>query len=199
MLFLSSLLSTLKKIFMLSKYYIFLAIAFSCFLYPLAAQDFYPENNGTAKKRMFGLGGQAIYPAAGISAKFNIGDHASIQGIVGLFALANVQLKSVMIRGLFRFSETNGVEPYLYGMVGSWAMEQTNAFSPFLPGSQSSSTIKETFPGYGIGGGIEYASDEMPNTALNFEIGYGSLQNKKSTFQFSAFTYGVGIHYYIMR
>jgi len=198
MLFLSLLLSTLKKIFMPCKYSFSFFIVLFCSVSTLSAQDFYPEKEGTAKNRLFGLGGQAIYPAAGLSGKFNIGNHASIQGIVGLFALANIELKSIMLRGLFRFNEANGVEPYLFGMVGSWTMEQTSIFSSIQTSLQPS-TIKETFPGYGVGCGIEYASKEIPSTALNVEIGYGSLQNKKTTFQFSTITYGVGIHYYIMR
>ncbi len=180
---------------MTKKSIVLLSFVFLFFSSPLSAQDFYPAKEGKSKERMFGVGGQATYPVAGVSLKFNIGDHAALQGIFGAFGLVSIEVKSLMARGLFRFNETRGVEPYLYAAIGVWTIKETG----FLGALDPAATIEETFPGYGIGGGIEYESEKIPDVALNFEIGYGSLRNKKSTFQFSSITYGAGIHYYFMR
>ncbi|MCK9409343.1 MAG: hypothetical protein WCX28_09360 [Bacteriovoracaceae bacterium] len=169
-----------------------LILALLLFSSLLFSQDFYPKTKGSAKERTFGIGGQASYPVGGVSVKFNIGDHAAVQGVFGFFGIAGIELKSMMLRGLFRFNEINSVEPYVYGTAGYLEITSNNLQHPAL-------NKKETFPGYGVGGGIEYESQSIPDVAVNAEVGYGSLQNKTIDFEFSRVTYGAGIHFYFMR
>lgn len=153
------------------------------------SQNFYHETT-SAKDRAFGFGLQSSYPVAGFSVRMNIGDHAAVQGIIGVIGIATVSVRSLGLRGLYRFDELRSAEPYLFASVSTLEVSFTDLLSR---------TSTERFPGYGFGGGIEFASSRFPDVALNAEVGYGSLRHTSSAFQFSNIMYGAGFHYYFQR
>lgn len=162
-----------------------------------SGQDFYTAAKPSKSDRMFGIGGQLVYPGAGVSGRVNVGQHVSVQGIFSFIAIGNLSLSSLMIRGIYRFSgdEDNDPEPYLYAGAGYWNISEE--FIDFW----TLTTVKRTatFPSYSAGAGIEYVHERIPNAAVSVEIGYMSTRNTSLNFQFSSITYGAGLHYYFLR
>lgn len=197
MLFLSSSLSTLKKISG-ALMYRSIYISLCCLTVSLASgQDFYTAAKPSGNDRTFGIGGQLTYPAAGVSGRFNIGQHAAVQGIFGFIAIGNFSISSLMVRGIYRFpgNEDDDAEPYLYAGAGYWS------FSEEYIDFWTARPVKRTaeFPSFGAGAGVEYVHERIPNAAANIEIGYMSMKNTSVSFQFSSITFGAGLHYYFLR
>lgn len=132
----------------------------------------------------YGVGAQFAAPAFGISGIYDFTDQVSGQAVFGFFGA----LQSYSGRVLYRFNRKKAYDLYGFGTVGIWR------YSPGI-GSSSSAT------GIGGGVGLEYSwqhlfdSADVPPLFGNIELGFITLGSEFSGYSYSAFTYGVGIHY----
>jgi hypothetical protein len=145
------------------------------------AQTTYPK---------FGLGFQASFPAAGLSAKADLSEQHTAQVVVGVFG----PFQSYYGRYAYNFSEKISdiginYKPYVFGQIGYYEIDfgKTYGRSNILP--------KSTSIGYGAGAGFEwYFEPFSENLKFNAEIGYSkvNLQN----YDFNSIMFGAGVHYY---
>jgi hypothetical protein len=130
-----------------------------------------------------GIGMQYAAPAFGISGIYDFTDSISGQAVLGLFG----GLQMYAGRGLYRFSQQEAYDLYGFGTVGIWQ---------YSAGGASTSTT-----GFGGGAGLEYSwqqlldNADVPPLFSNIEIGFVSLTDEFTGYNYSSFTYSAGIHY----
>jgi len=163
---------------------ILLSILFLCASTKLQAQsDKKPER----EQKTIGVGLQASFPVYGASIMINTQSNISIQGILGAFST----LKMYGGRVLYRFETKKNLQPYVYGLLGAWSYEGYKIGSGW-----SLEKTTETVFGFGGGGGVEYFFEGLPDLGFNAEVGFGSVKFKDIDYNFSAISFGAGMHYY---
>ena len=119
------------------------------------------------------------FSSNGISAKLDLTDKYTVQGIVGFFGDVN----NYSVRGLYHFKQKDHYNLYGYGSLGMWSWN--NAF------------YDESVLGYGAGAGVEYdlrgLDSEFIPLFVNLELGMDIVN-------FDHYTYGgvelgLGLHY----
>ena len=118
----------------------------------------------------------------GLSAKYDVTDKITAQGIVGVWGYDN--LTTMTARGLYKFHEKENYDFYGYGAISSWSWD--NAY------------YDETVIGFGAGVGAEYDirgidPDFIPlyvSADLGFQV--ASFEHYGG---FSGLGIGFGIHY----
>lgn len=153
---------------------------------PLASQS---AKQPVHEPKTIGVGIQSSFPVYGASVMINTNSRISVQGILGAFGT----LKMYGGRALYRFDAKSNLQPYAFGMLGSWSYEGYELSSSGMSIQKSTETVF----GLGAGGGVEYFFQGLPDLGFNAEVGYGSAKFKQIDYDFSAISFGVGIHYYI--
>jgi hypothetical protein len=138
----------------------------------------------------FGIGGQASFPAFGLSAKADITEQHSAQLVVGVAG----PFSAYYGRYLYNFPESGNdllLNPYLYGQAGLYTYKglgvNYNNFSLY-------ETTEKVF-GWGVGGGLQFCFPNLTDRIkFNAELGYGKVGF--DYYDFKSITFGAGIHYY---
>ncbi len=137
-----------------------------------------------------GIGAQASFPAAGISAKADFTEQHSAQLIVGIAGPFSAYYGKYM----YNFPESGNAmvfRPYLYGQAGLYTYKFTNI--DFNTYSLYEDTEKVF--GYGAGGGLEFHFPDLTDRIrFNVELGYGKVGF--DYYDFKAMVIGAGIHYH---
>lgn len=147
----------------------------------LTAQDLsYPR---------LGVGFQANFPSFGLSVKADLTETHSVQAIIGISG----PFSNYNGRYLYNFTEKGDdfkFRPYLYGQAGIYTYDNASF-------DNNLNLIEETESsfGFGFGAGIEWHYEPFTDK-IRFiaEIGYGNANLE--FYDFSAISFGAGIHYY---
>jgi hypothetical protein len=137
----------------------------------------------------FGLGFQSSWPAYGLSGLYDMNERITLQAVLG--ALGTVSTLSGRL--LYHFGRQPKYSPYAFGTVGLWRYSYRGL------GSRSS----ESTVAFGGGAGVELdwrgiltAEGETPTfPSLYSTIDLGLTLAGFEHYAWSAFTYGVGLHY----
>lgn len=140
---------------------------------PAQAQDASP----------WSIGFQSSWPVYGLSARYDMNEKFTAQGVVG----AAASLFSVSGRGNYRFEQAEKYDLFGYAALTFWNWSGSGIL-------ESESTI-----GFGAGGGIEVdwptilEEDDFPPLFSTFEIGFGVAGF--DNYDLGAFSFGASLHY----
>lgn len=129
------------------------------------------------------IGFQSSWPVYGLSARYDVTEKFTAQGIVG----GATNLLSVSGRGNYRFEQAEKYDLFGYAALTFWNWSGSGVFD-------SESTI-----GFGAGGGIEVdwptilEDDDFPPLFSTLEIGFGVAGFDH--YNLSAFSLGASLHY----
>lgn len=163
-----------------------LAVVLLSLAAPAGAQGSSPPAN---VDRTLGIGMQSSFPVWGASVMYNAGPKISAQGVLGAFGT----LKMYGARVLYRLDRGANARPYVFGSLGMFSYDGYRLSSS----GYSLDKTTETVFGFGAGGGVEYFFEGLSDLGFNAEIGFGSTKFKEIDYNFSAISFGVGVHYYI--
>lgn len=174
----------------------FLLVSSSAFAIEIAGEE--EEKQEVARTQMrYGVGFQTSFPAYGVSGMYNVNEKSSIQAVLGPFG----DLKTFACRVLYRFNRKtfpHTYNVYGYGMLGFWSYTHYGYYhwDPYWRYYRWGKKT-ETVVGFGAGAGLEYFfEDFLPEVGWNLEIGFGIVDFKEVAYDFSAFMFGIGAHYY---
>lgn len=131
----------------------------------------------------YGIGAQFAAPAFGISGTADFTDQVSGQAVLGFWG----GLQSYFGRVLYQFNEEEAYDIYGFATAGVWRY--------------SSFGFSSSQPGFGAGVGLEYSwqhlfdSSEVPPLFGSLELGFVTLGDDLTGYNFSTISYGFGIHY----
>jgi hypothetical protein len=144
-----------------------------------------------AQKEKFALGLQYQTLTYGLSGKYNIDEHSTIQATINPISGNAMNLNFYGARYYYNFPQSNSkVTPYAFA--GAGLITYKYKLSSMTGGILND--ISGSFFGYNIGGGISGRVGE--NFELSGDLGYGRL-NFLEGLSVSGINLGFGIHYYI--
>ncbi len=137
----------------------------------------------------FGAGFQSSFPSGGLSVKADLTEKHSAQAVIGLFG----PFSSYYGRYLYNFTEKGNdfrYKPYAYGQAGLFSYDYQRFDTNF-----NSIDDTESVFGFGVGAGLEwYYAPFTEKLKINIELGYGNVNF--DFYDFNAFSFGGGIHYF---
>lgn len=126
------------------------------------------------------LGVQSSYLSYGLSAKYDVTDKVTAQGVIGFSGRVN----NYSLRGLYDYYTKPNLDVYAFGSVGMWTWDN------YL--------YDESVVGFGAGTGVEYdlrgIDKDLPAILVSAELGL-NIVNFDHYNNFSALGLGLGIHY----
>jgi hypothetical protein len=135
------------------------------------------------EKTRYGVGFQSAFPAYGVSAMMDVGDHIAVQGVLGAFGTVS----TFAGRGIYRFQHNRTYNLYGFGTAGVWRW--------------SSGPFSESSLGIGGGAGLEldwrniFAGNGTPFPPLMSSLDIGLTFANFDSYSFNALTLGAGFHY----
>lgn len=141
------------------------------------------DDVGDLKK--IGAGLQSSFPTFGISGIYNLNEQMAAQAVLGFIGSTS----AFGGRFLYRFRREENYNFYGYGMLGIFRHKTWGLHDKYILKWET-----ETVAGFGLGGGVEYFFEGLPEIGWNAELGIGIVDFEY--YDFSAFMFGLGAHYY---
>jgi hypothetical protein len=174
--------------------HLFIIASLFLFVPHVAAQDAATEDQATVQDAnltvgvqggRFGVGTASSWPAYGLSGTYHVNEKVTAQAVLGFFGTVS----SFSARGWYRFNRNEEYDLYGYATAGMYRYD----YSTILANDT------ESVLGLGAGVGIEtslgklFDQEDFPPIFANTELGltYASFD----FYNFSALTFGFGIHY----
>lgn len=150
-------------------------------MFSTTSSAFAQENEQRPHKAKYAVGFQSSFPTFGFSGVLDISEQVSAQAIIGFSG----EITTIGGRVLYRVQQKEWYDFYGFGVIGIWRYR--GVFET------------ENVVGFGGGGGLEFSwgklldIEDFPPVYSNVELGLTLASFEY--YNFSALTYGAGIHY----